>query len=105
MRRLLQLTLILAALALSDAQAGGRAFCRSEYDGQFTARCAVEQSLIILGPLEIAAGTRIEPLQNFAISPYTAIILSLQQWWAALEMGWNLASPNPYLSLSFGYRW
>lgn len=106
MRKIL-LILALIVFATSDAFAGGRAGCRGELElnAAPTIRCSIEQTLFEFGPLEIAAGARVEPLANFAVSPYTAIVYNVREFWLALELGWNLNSPNPFLSLAFGFRW
>jgi hypothetical protein len=101
-------TLAVLALVLlldSSALAGGRASCRAEIGSEFGIRCAVEQTVFVAGPIEIAAGVLWRPLEFAAPQPYTAFLVYFDQIWATLEVAFNPSQGAFWAALSAGVRW
>lgn len=84
MKRLAVLLLLLLAPALA-----GQMACRvSAVGSQIFYACFAEETLLRLGPVELGGGVEIRSWPAAAgLTPYSFISLSLEGWWAVLQLG------------------
>lgn len=104
----LALTLIALGLGSPGALAGGRAACRAEFGLAVQVTCYAEQTLWRAGPVEVTAGVEWRH-PGTLVTPYTALILALRDWWVVLEVGRGV---SPFgngaawrWALTAGVRW
>lgn len=104
MVRILVLALTLGVLGCAEA---GRWGCRAEFGPSARLSCYGEETLLRLGPLEVAAGldARYDPALGLLATPYTLLAYFAEGLWVTLEVGVQAPTAAWRVAVGAGGRW